>query len=110
MWHWIKHWRDWAMNEIVTPHRMASQPKSLYFSCEKAGLILQNQPIPWGAEAVIVEALLRRTTTARKKTDYTLRLPGYDPIPAESIRSDDSSDRFRVFFRFPPPEASTVGE
>ncbi len=110
MWHWIKHWRDWAMNEIVTPHRIASQPQSLYFSCEKAGLILQNQPIPWGAESVLVEALLRLPPTARKKADFSLRLPGYDAIPAESIRKDDVSDKHRLFFRFNPPAASTTGE
>jgi hypothetical protein len=110
MWHWIKHWRDWAMNEIVTPHRIVSQPQSLYFSCEKAGLLLQNQPIPWGAETVLVEALLRLPSTARKKADFSLRMPGYDAVPAESIRKDDASDKHRLFFRFNPPAASTTGE
>lgn len=110
MWHWIRHWRDWAMNEIVTPHRMASQPQSLYFSSEKAGLVLQNQPIPWGAEAVLVEALLRLPPTARKKTDFTLRLNDLSSICAETIRKDESSDRYRLFFRLQPPAVSTMGE
>lgn len=110
MWLWIRRLRDWAMNEIVTPHRMASQPQSIYYSCEKAGLVLQNQPIPWGAESVLVEALLKLSSNARKKTDYALRLPGCEPIPAESLRKDEATEKYRIFFRLPPPPATTIGQ
>lgn len=110
MWHWIRRWRDWVMTEIVIPHRMASQPQSMYYSSEKAGLVLQNQPIPWGAESVVVEALIRPPSSARKKIDYTLHLPGSDPIPAESIRKDEGSDKYRLFFRFAPPTATTTAQ
>jgi len=85
------------MNEIVTPHRIASQPQSLYYSCEKAGLVLQNQPIPWGAESVLVEALLRLDPTARRKTDFTLRLPGLAAIPAETLRKDETTENSGSF-------------
>jgi hypothetical protein len=110
MWRWIRRWRDWAMNEIVTPHRIAAQPQSLYYSCEKGGLVLQNQPIPWGAESVLVEALLRLPPSARKKADFALRLPGRDPVPAETLRKDETADKYRLFFRLGPPPASTTGE
>ncbi len=110
MWHWIRRFRDWAMNEVVIPHRLASQQQSIYFSCEKAGLVLQNQPIPWGAEAVLIEALLRLPVNARKKADYTLRIPGCDPVPADTIRKDDGSDKYRLFFRLIPPSTSTTGQ
>lgn len=72
MWHWIKHLRDWAMNDIVTPHRIVSQPQAIYFSCEKSGMVLHNQPIPWNAEAVLVEAILRLPAAARRKADFSL--------------------------------------
>ena len=65
MWRWIRHWRDWLMNEIVTPRRLAAQPQALYFRSEKGGLTLDNQPVPWSAEAVVVEALLRLPPAAR---------------------------------------------
>ncbi len=110
MWRWIRHWHDWAMSEIVTPHRMVAQPQALYFSCEKAGLVLHNQPIPWGAESVLVEALLRLPPAARKKADFNIRLPGYPAVPVESMRKDDLSDRYRLFFRINPPAASTTAE
>ena len=110
MWHWIRHWHDWAMSEIVTPHRLASQSQSLYFSCEKAGFVFPNQPILWNADAVLVEALLRLPASARKRGDFALRLPGSDAIAADGFRKDEDSDRYRVFFRFAPPGISTTAE
>jgi len=98
------------MNEIVIPHRLQSQSRSLYFSCEKAGIVFQNQPILPTADAVLVEALLRLPPSARKKSDFTLRLPGVDAIPAESFRKEEDGERFRVFFRFAPPPASCSAE
>ena len=59
MWRWIRHWRDWAMSEIVIPRRLAAQPQGLYFRSEKGGLTLENQPVPWSAEAVVVEVIVR---------------------------------------------------
>ena len=55
MLHWIKRWRDWAMNDLWPLHRIGTQPQALHFSYEKAGLTLNDQPIPWNAEAVLVE-------------------------------------------------------
>lgn len=110
MWRWIRHWRDWAMSEIVTPRRLAGQPQALYFRFEKGGLTLDNQPVPWSAEAVVVEALLRLPTTARRRGDFTLRVPGFDPIPAEVLKADDVGQRHRLYFRFPVPKASGTAE
>lgn len=110
MWRWIRRWRDWVVNEILVPHRMTSQSQALYFSSEKAGLVLSAQPIPWGAEAVVVEALLRLPRTARRKADFTFRIPEHAPIPAESLRRDEATDRYRLFFRLPVPEKSVTGE
>jgi len=110
MWRWIRHWRDWAMNEIVTPRRLAGQPQSLYFRSEKGGLTLENQPVPWCAEAVIVEALLRLPQAARKRGDFTLRVPGFDPFPADILKTDEVGQRHRLYFRFPVPKASGTAE
>ena len=59
MWPWIKRWRDWAMNDLWPMYRIGPQPQALHYSYEKAGLTVHDQPIPWNAEAVLVEALLR---------------------------------------------------
>src|SRR5262245_790278 len=111
MWHWTKHLRDWLMNEVWTPHRLAAQASALYFRCEKAGLTLENQPIPWNAEAVLVEALLRLPLKARRKTDFSLRLPGRAPFAPESLKRDETVDRHRLFFRLQPvPTQTTYAE
>jgi hypothetical protein len=106
MWRWIRHWRDWAMSEIVTPRRLASQPQALYFRSEKGGLTLENQPVPWSAEAVVVEAILRLPPAARRRGDFTLRVPGFDAVPAEILRADEAGQRHRLYFRFAVPKAT----
>src|SRR5262245_57670283 len=104
MWPWIKRWRDWAMRDLWTLYRASPQPQALHYSYEKAGLTLQNQPVPWNAEAVLVEALLRLpASTGRRKADFRLRLPGQEPVACEHLRRADGDDSYRVGFRFPPP-------
>lgn len=112
MWPSIKHWRDWAMHELWPMHRSGPQPQALHFSYEKAGLTLHDQPIPWNAEAVLVEALLRLpSVSARRKGDFQVRLPRQEPVPAESLRKEETSDdRYHLFFRLPVPQQSTFVE
>jgi hypothetical protein len=98
------------MNEIVTPRRLAAQPQALYFRSEKGGLTLENQPVPWSAEAVVVEALLRLPPAARRRSDFTLRVPGFEPIPADVLRPDEAGQRHRLFFRFRVPTATGTAE
>src|SRR5262245_17749459 len=109
MWPWIKRWRDWAMHDLWPLSRIAAQPQALGYSFEKAGLTLHGQPIPWNAEAVLVEAQLRRREALRKG-DFALRLAGCEPLPADGLRRDDADDRHRLFFRFPPPPTTTTAE
>lgn len=110
MWHWVKHWRDWAMNEIVIPRRLAAPPQALYYRFEKAGLTVDQLPVPWSADAVIVEALLRLPSAARKRTDFQLRLGGQELVPLEAFKSDEQSQRHRLFFRLPVPSVTTTAE
>src|SRR5262245_15963616 len=112
MWPWTKRWRDWAMHNLWPFPRAGAQPQALHYSFEKAGLVLQNQPIPWNAEAVLVEALMRLPpTTPRRKADFVLRVAGHpQPIPAEQLRKQDTEDRYRVSFRLPVPAQTAPAE
>jgi hypothetical protein len=111
MWPWLKRWRDWAMNDLWPLNRLSPQPQALHHSYEKAGLTLPDQPIPWSAEAVLVEALLRLpASTGRRKSDFLLRLPGQEPFPAEHLRRQEAEDRFRVTFRLPTPATTVTAE
>jgi hypothetical protein len=111
MWPWIKRWRDWAVHDFWPMHRHGPQPQALHYSFEKAGLTLHDQPIPWNAEAVLVEALLRLTaSTNRRKADFQLRVGQQELVLPESLRRQDSDDRYRLFFRIPTPAESTTAE
>src|SRR3954453_405718 len=98
MWPWIKRWRDWAMHDLWTMHRNGPQPQALHYSYEKAGLTLHDQPIPWNAETVVVEASLRLPpVVARRKADFQIHIPGQPPVAAESLRREEKDDRYHLF-------------
>ncbi len=105
MWRWIKRWRDWAMRELFWPLSRNSGPQaqSLHFSYEKAGLTVRNDPIPWNADSVTVEAVLRfPTSVARRKTDFHLRVTGLGSLTAVTLHRHEENDLFRLQFRLPP--------
>ncbi|HXG10177.1 MAG TPA: hypothetical protein VNK04_10340 [Gemmataceae bacterium] len=111
MWPWIKRWRDWAMHDLWPIYRTATQTQALHYRYEKAGLTLHDQPIPWNAEAVVVEALVRLQGGAgRRKADFRLRLPGQEPLPTDSLRRQEGEDFYRVLFRLAPPPTTTTAE
>ena len=94
MWPSIKRWHDWAMDNLWPLYRTGPQPQALHYSYEKAGLVLHDQPIPWNAEAVLVEAQLRLPSAAgRRKADFQLRVPGHEPVPAARCRRPGRSAR-----------------
>src|SRR5260370_42181457 len=95
-----------------TIHLM-TQPLSgnagLHVRYEKAGLILDALPIPWNADAVIVEANVRKAPS-RAQQDFTLRLPNAPAVPAELIAHPDKKAPLRVFFRIPAPAQTCTAE
>src|SRR5688572_19467265 len=110
MWPWLKRWRDWAMSELWPTYRTRPQPQALHFAYEKAGLLVPNQPVPWSAETVVVEASLRLPlATGRRKADFRLRVPGAEPCAVSDFRREDG-ELHRLTFRIPPPGVSTEAE
>src|SRR5437868_4708574 len=111
MWPSIRRWRDWAMHDLWNLTRSVLQPQTLHYSFEKAGLTLHDQPVPWNAEAVVVEALVQlQPGIPRRKTDFTLRQTGREPIFADGLRCRGPDDKTRLHFRFPPPAHSSAVE
>ncbi len=89
-------------------HRPASQ--GLHYSFEKAGLVLDRQPIPWNAEAVLVEAIVSLpNVSADGLREYGLYLPGGMRIAAETSRPG-SPGQTRVFFRLAVPPHTLPAE
>lgn len=107
MWPWIKRWLDSAMNDLWPLNRLGPPLPAMRFSYEKAGRTVDDQAIPWNAEAVLVEAPVRIPKSAtRRKTDFQLHVPGQDLIPAERLQSARADERSAVFFRLSPPGES----
>jgi hypothetical protein len=83
----------------------------LHVRYEKAGLILDALPVPFNADAVIVEANVRLPKkTPRVRSDFTLRWSAEEPgEPAELLVEQTPRKPMRVFFRVPrPKETSTA--
>ncbi len=111
MWPWIKRWRDWAMYDLWSMHRTGPQPQALQFAYEKAGLTVADQAIPWNADVVSVEVLLRLpAAVARRKSDFSLRLPDQAPIPGDALRRQEHDERYRLVFRLQPPTRTISAE
>ena len=109
MWLWIKRCLDWVRSDVLPLTRTRPHGQAVHTRYEKAGLTLYDPPVPWNADAVVVEVLLRLPPTARRKADFALRLPGREPVLPEGLRPE-ADDRHRLTFRLPVPAASATGE
>lgn len=109
MWLWIKRWLDWVTTDVIPLTRTRPHGQAVHTRYEKAGLALYDLPVPWNADAVVIEVLARLPPAARRKADFTLRMPGAEPIAPEGLRAD-TGDRHRLLFRLPVPPASATGE
>lgn len=108
---WMRRWRDWAMRELWPVHRIGPQAHALHHGYEKAGLTLFDQPVPWNAEAVLIEAHLRLPPPmARRKSDFQFRVPGFPPAVPESLRRAPGEETHRLAFRLPTPPRTVTGE
>jgi|GEM_PF-1265702 len=111
MWHSLRPWIDWVMNDILPPNRPRMAESAVHLRFEIAGVTLLGPPIPWNADAVIVELPLRLPDRIRQRSDFSLRIPGSPPISADHLRRDETGERLhRLLFRLPTPPASVAAE
>src|SRR5437016_537843 len=94
---------SYPTNSIMT--LPTSNATGLHVRYEKAGLVLDTLPIPWNADAVIIEANVSLPTAApRAKQHFTLKLSSdAPPAVAEVILQPKKKAPARVFFRIPVP-------
>jgi len=109
MWRWIKRWADWLRNDQLPLSRIRRGGSSVAIRHESAGGSSSELPVPWSAETVIIEVQFRLPTSARRRSDFLLILPGYPPAPAETIRPEHGN-RHRIVFRVPTPSTTLTGE
>jgi hypothetical protein len=108
MWRWARRWADWVRNDLLALARARRGGVAVSVGYEAAGRTHAALPVPWTADAVTADFLLRIPPAARRKADFDLRFPLAAPVAAESVRAD--GDHYRVTFRFPVPRGTTTGE
>jgi hypothetical protein len=82
--------------------------QSIRFRYEKAGLSVADEPIPWNAEAVLIEGLIRFPPGATpRKPDLQLRTPDRVPRPAVTLHADAEEGVVHAVFRLPPIQGPT---
>ncbi len=83
---------------------------SMSYAFEKGGLSLENQPIPWGADSILVNAVAELPhQLPRTKGDFELRVGNETALP-ESQRVEDSADTARLQFRVNVPAVPAAAE
>lgn len=103
---WLTHSLAWVRDNLLG--RARPRPLSAAVGYERAGGTRWDAPIPWTADAAVIDVLVRQPVAARRKTDFAFRLP-FATFPADSIRPD-LDDRCRVTFRFPVPLDTVRGD
>ena len=105
----IMRWLDWALNNARQAFRKGPRVVAYAVRFHKAGLVFEDSPPPWNADAVEVEFLCRVPPNARRKLDFALVLRGGLTIPLESMILE-SNDSHRLRFRFSPLADAATGE
>jgi hypothetical protein len=108
MWPSIRRWLDWHHPERSQCKLLRSGLRSLRWSYELAGLIIECDAIPWLAEGVRLEITLAGTELLiSRRSDFTLRGPDQTPLPCQDIQRLPGGLyqlHFRLAFETRPPQ------
>jgi hypothetical protein len=112
MWSQLQFWGKWTAPKLLAACHLPVKPRVLavQFRYDKAGLSVCNEPIPWNAEAVRIEALIRcPDQDVGQRNDYCLRVPGYPILAADTLRPG-AQGVVAASFRLPPVRQLTPVE
>ncbi|AMV27936.1 hypothetical protein VT84_26265 [Gemmata sp. SH-PL17] len=104
--HWTTRWLVWARDNLF--RRTRPRAVAAFVGYERAGATRWAAPVPWTADAAVLDVQFRFPYPARRKTDFSLRLPTAT-FPADALKPD-ADERFRVSFRFPVPAGTVHGD
>ncbi len=99
---WTTRWLAWARDNLFRRARPRAISATIGF--ERMGVTRWESPVPWTADALVLDILLRGPVAANRKQDFSLRLPSVTFL-ADALRPD-ADDRYRITFRFLVPAAS----
>src|SRR5438552_16132134 len=110
VWSLLKHAHASLMAHLTWPFVCLRSLKllSLRRRYEKAGLSVDDEPIPWNADAVLVEAVIRHPAHAvPRKDEFQLRTPERIPRLPVALQPAKDEGAIRVTFRLPPIQRQT---
>jgi hypothetical protein len=88
-----------------------AQQGGLALRFEKNGLVVANEPVPWNADAVVLEAMLKIPATVPwRKSDFQVHIPGIPPTGPHALTREDGGEKYRVQFRLPRLAETTWAE
>lgn len=107
--HWnasLKQKLAWVVHHLGGPYVCTRR-----FGYDKAGLQIADEPIPWNAETVWVEATVHLPAgRVWGKEDFHLHVPDRPPLVPTLVVPAEPKQVVRVVFRMPPPgRAALVG-
>jgi hypothetical protein len=111
MWRGLKRWQAWAKRKLLWPLDGLGEPRAqvLEFGYQKASLTVRGEPVPWNAESVLLEAVVEgRPDQPWSRSDFHVRAPGDVPCMAIALEPLPDEGMFRVLFRLPPLQRTTV--
>lgn len=92
--------------------RSGPQVQGLRYRFEKAGILVEEQPIPWSADAVLIDSLvlLPSAFASRTSADFPFLVDGAaTPYLPESIQPQPRGG-LKLQYRLPVPRQTTMGE
>ena len=102
--HWLTRWLVSATNKLF---RGRPRAVAATIGFERGGAARWAAPVPWTADAAVLDVELRAPQYARYKSEFALRVPTAT-FPADTLRLA-ADDRFHLTFRFPvPPDSLTA--
>lgn len=104
MWAWLKRWHARTTRTLSWLFGSPPRVHSLHYAYERAGLTVTGEPIPWNADAVIIDAVLdlpRELATSR--ADFRAIPPADLGSPAVTMQPHGDDGPCRLMFRLAPP-------
>src|SRR5262245_45236692 len=100
------------MAELFPLFRTGPQVQSMRYRFEKAGVTLEDEPIPWGADAILVDALLflPPAFSGRAPTDFPLHLDGKGPPHLPEAMTPMPRAGLRLQYRLPGVRETALAE
>jgi hypothetical protein len=106
MWAAVKRALTWLMRKlyVICPWLDGPRVQRIDVGYEKGGLTIQGEPIPWNADAVVIDVYVWfPIPRPGAKSDFFLDVPAEPPLLPVSQQPVNAEENVRIQFRMPVP-------